>query len=897
MEELLKILQSKKDCLSFVIENADNGISFFSLKNNSKFYHNPQILTQLGFNKKEVKKSAINLSSFFDEESFKAIQKIIDQKLFEKSEYISKSLSVLNSNNKFVKADLKIKIIVENGNAEGVLIAFDKILKENIAESSNTPLKKESFHFSEFLSLTNDMVFILDKNFNFKRYYGDEKNLVIAPHEFLGKNFKEISIQDSAKKSILKCLKLIVQTNQSQACAYYADTKKGRFWFEFSGTIVKNNIEGGEEILAIVRNKHTQKVLEKNLEVNKEQIKSLLINLPGAAYRCLFDKNWTMIFLSKGIKKLSGYNAEDFIENKVLPFSSIIYDEDQPVIKNTFDSLSQESPEVELEYRIVHKSGKLIWVRERGRGIFNSKGKLEYFDGIIFEITKRKWMEQQLQVVNKQLYQAGKLARVGSWEINLLNNELEWSNITREIHEVPLDMKIDLKNAISFYKKGADRDKISELLNQAKKNGKPWETEAKIITHKGREIWVKSVGNSDFVNGKCVRIYGSFQDIDHIKRNAEKVKSYELLEKLTNSVPGAIYQFEQRKDKSINFEFISENVSFLHKDLNKEAILKNPMLPFNFIHPDDWNGFENSMREAYRNFKDWKYQYRVVNNDGSVFWHEAHSKPELQENGTINWYGYIHNITDLKTLQESLEQKIKEAFQKNRELEKFIQKNRELERFAYIVSHDLKEPLRTIKSFSEIIKSKYLDKLDDDGAVYFDLISSGATRMIGLIEGILEYSKIEEKKGLVESVDVNKIIDIVLNDLKSVIEETNASVKFGKLHKVKCNPLQMRQLFQNLINNAIKFSLNLKSSPQIEISSVEEEYKIIFSVKDNGIGIQPDQLINIFNMFKRLHAREDYKGYGIGLALCKKIVEKHEGDIWAESDGKSGSTFYFSIPK
>lgn len=766
MEALLKILQSKNEYLSFIIDNGAKGISYFNIKDESIFFHNTQVLESLGYSKTF---NSLSYSSFLSQESLVLIKALLNSNSLDLFEQHSKIIEVKNSNGNYVKGAAKIKIIEENNQPSGVLFLFDK-------------------------------------------FYIDE-------------------------------------------------------------------------------------IQKDNLGFSKEQIKSLLINLPGVAYRCLSDDNWTMKFLSKGVKKLTGYGAKEFIDNKVRSYASIIYEEDKTTIQNIFSNISKENADFEAEYRIVHKSGKIIWVRERGRGIYKADGKLAFFDGIIFEITKRKWMEQQLQMVNKQLYQTGKLARVGSWEINFLNNELEWSNITKEIHEVPLDMKIDLEKAISFYKKGADRDKINTLIEQAIKTGKPWETESKIVTHKGREIWVKSVGNADFVNGKCVRVYGSFQDIDHIKRNAEKLKSYELLEKLTNSVPGAIYQFEQRQDKSINFEFISENVSYLHKDLTKEAIHKNPMLPFNFVHPDDWNGFEHSMREAYRNFKDWKYQYRVVNNDGSIFWHEAHSKPEMQENGTINWYGYIHNITDLKKLQESLEQKIKEISEKNQELERFIEKNQELERFAYIVSHDLKEPLRTIKSFSEIIKSKYLDKLDDDGAMYFDLISSGANRMMGLIEGILEYSKIEEKKGTIENLDINQLIQVVLNDLKSFIEDTSADIKVENLHDVKCNPLQIRQLFQNLISNAIKFSSNLANTPLIEISSTENTDEIIYSIKDNGIGIQQNQLNNVFSMFKRLNSREDYQGYGIGLALCKRIVEKHNGKIWVESDGKTGSTFYFSIPK
>lgn len=221
--------------------------------------------------------------------------------------------------------------------------------------------------------------------------------------------------------------------------------------------------------------------------------------------------------------------------------------------------------------------------------------------------------------------------------------------------------------------------------------------------------------------------------------------------------------------------------------------------------------------------------------------------------------------------------------------------NAELEQFAYVASHDLQEPLRMVSSFTQLLERRYKDRLDEDADDYINFIVEGAKRMKDLIDDLLAFSRLNTESREFESINLGKILDDVLNTLKSSIEENSVKISYESLPTAVGDPSQIRQLFQNLISNAIKFQGD--ESPKIDISVNELWDKWKIGVSDNGIGIPPEHHKKIFNVFNRLHTREEYPGTGIGLAICKKIIEIHQGKIWVESEEGKGSTFYFTLPK
>ena len=242
----------------------------------------------------------------------------------------------------------------------------------------------------------------------------------------------------------------------------------------------------------------------------------------------------------------------------------------------------------------------------------------------------------------------------------------------------------------------------------------------------------------------------------------------------------------------------------------------------------------------------------------------------------------------LKRYQDTLEKKVKD---RTKALE---QSNRELEEFAYVASHDLKEPLRMISSFLQLLEQRYKDQLDQNANEFIGFAVEGAQRMDMMINDLLEYSRIGNQEREFEYLRSEKLLKTVLINLKSTIEDNNAIITHDQLPLIFANEQMMIQLFQNLLSNSIKY--HGEKSPKIHISAdnVDDEY--IFKINDNGIGMDQNHLGQIFTIFKRLHTREEYEGTGIGLAIAQKIVQKHRGKIWAESEPGKGTTFYFTIP-
>ncbi|HHM21018.1 MAG TPA: tetratricopeptide repeat protein [Bacteroidetes bacterium] len=240
------------------------------------------------------------------------------------------------------------------------------------------------------------------------------------------------------------------------------------------------------------------------------------------------------------------------------------------------------------------------------------------------------------------------------------------------------------------------------------------------------------------------------------------------------------------------------------------------------------------------------------------------------------------------TLQKETNKKIKEQ---NRQLE---QSNIELKRFAFITSHDLKEPLRSIGSYANLLQRRYKDQLDNDANEFLEYITSSTKRLYSLLNDVLNYSKLDFNKNEKKLTDVREALEIANENLRNKIKTKNAIISIGQLPKITADKLHLVQLFQNLIDNSLKYSE--KEKPEVKIESKEKDGYYEFSVKDNGIGIDPDYQQKIFEMFKRLHTRDKYEGSGIGLAICKKIVQEYGGDIWVESSAGRGSTFYFTFP-
>jgi signal transduction histidine kinase len=228
-----------------------------------------------------------------------------------------------------------------------------------------------------------------------------------------------------------------------------------------------------------------------------------------------------------------------------------------------------------------------------------------------------------------------------------------------------------------------------------------------------------------------------------------------------------------------------------------------------------------------------------------------------------------------------------------RTAEQLARSNEELEQFAYVASHDLQEPLRVISGYVQLIEHKYKGQLDADADQFLNYIVDGATRMRQLITDLLDYSRLATRGKPLRPTNLQEVLDHVRADLKGVIEESGAVLTCGPLPTVRGDEIQLTRLFQNLVGNALKFRSD--HPPKIDVSASRDGDRWTLAVRDNGIGIERQYWERIFVIFQRLHTRHKYPGTGIGLAICKRIVERHGGTIWLDSRPGEGTTFYFTL--
>jgi len=302
------------------------------------------------------------------------------------------------------------------------------------------------------------------------------------------------------------------------------------------------------------------------------------------------------------------------------------------------------------------------------------------------------------------------------------------------------------------------------------------------------------------------------------------------------------------------------------------------------LTPEEWEAHRRLL-DAHKPFHDLEYGRQSA--AGEVRYISTSGEPIFDEGGRFRGYrGVGRDVTERKRAQTVL----RAAY------DELARSNAELQQFAYVASHDLQEPLRMIGSYTQLLERRYGDKFDQDAREFMGFIVDGATRMKQLIEDLLAYSRVGTRGKGLQPVEAGIALDKALTNLRGAIEASAAVVTHDALPEVNADDTQLVQLFQNLIGNAIKFR-GKDEPPRIHVGAEDAGSEWRFCVADNGIGIEPQYFERIFLVFQRLHTRDEYDGTGIGLAICKKVVDRHGGRIWVESTLGKGSKFYFTLPK
>lgn len=307
-----------------------------------------------------------------------------------------------------------------------------------------------------------------------------------------------------------------------------------------------------------------------------------------------------------------------------------------------------------------------------------------------------------------------------------------------------------------------------------------------------------------------------------------------------------------------------------------------------FAHPDDLRRSNELLEEHFRRETDaYECEIRLRHRDGRWIW-------VLDRGKVVEWSGEEKPLRMSGTHTDITRRKESEA-KLNEMVAALKRSNEELEQFAYVSSHDLQEPLRMVTNYLQLLDQKYRDTLDADAHDYIDFAVDGAKRMSQLIKDLLAYSRVATQENPLVPVDVNAIVARAVDNLRAAVDEAEGRIEIADLPTVLADEVQILSLFQNLIGNAVKYKAPDRL-PEVVIGADRSEGNWVFSIRDNGIGIDAIYQDRIFVIFQRLHQRHEYEGTGIGLAVCKRIVERHGGRIWLESEPGKGSTFFFTLP-
>jgi PAS domain S-box-containing protein len=623
-------------------------------------------------------------------------------------------------------------------------------------------------------------------------------------------------------------------------------------------------------------------------EKELKRVNEMFELLNEASSECLYEylPQDKLLYMGKNFERIFFHKRKP-IEESLEFIHALRHPEENEKMSKIFYKTVHESKETALNirYRLLNGKGEYRWVEDSAVILRDQNGKAIRVIGTIKDITEFHKIQLLLDV-------ATGISKLGAWEIDVFNKSINWTSTSCEIFEVPHGFKPDFKTALTFFRqdfKKTAKDNVKKTIEE----GIPFDFEAVIITANGIEKWVRVIGTPELVANKCMRVYGSFQDIHERKTAEERIKqSNERFEIITRATQDAIWDYDIASDEvfwGIGFKnLFGYDVPELKPSFQFFASL---------IHPQDR---KKVMRKIFRIMSgkekknSWYGEFRLLKQDGT-YAHVSDQAIFVRDSSgvVIRALGAISDISPRKEYEKSLKQL-------NTKLENSIQElkfsNQELEQFAYVVSHDLQEPLRMVKSFMELLEKRYSNLLDDKAKQYIHYAIDGSSRMRNIILDLLEFSRVGRHQEYKKDIHIGMIIDDVLEMYKRKISNSKAKIMIGEMPEIYSYKTPVMQIFQNLIGNSIKYSKQ-GIPPVIEITALSKKNFWEFSVKDNGIGIDEGDQEKIFNVFQRLHGRNEYSGTGIGLAIVKKNVESLGGKINVVSVKGEGSTFSFTIKK
>ncbi len=511
-------------------------------------------------------------------------------------------------------------------------------------------------------------------------------------------------------------------------------------------------------------------------------------------------------------------------------------------------------------------------------------------------------LTSKLEYVKSTLDMTSQVARVGSWEYDLVDDYIDWSEMTKIIHGVPKDYRPSIETAIEFYKDPQHKMKIAQAINCAISTGASWDLELEIDTYQGTRLWVRALGKAAFKKGKCVRLYGTFQDIDKLKRSeAESIRSKKMLEDVLNATTavaiiatdaeGVITLFNRGAENLLGYK--SEEVigkitpTLFHSSREVRDRAKELEIEFGYPISEFRVFVEIAERYGYEQ-REWIY----IKKDFTQLYVSLAVTAMRDISGRIIGYlGIATDITKIVLQREELEKAKKLADQGSVAKSEFLAN----------MSHEIRTPLNGIIGFTDLMSRT---KLDDTQKEYLSIVDQSANLLLSIINDILDFSKIEAGK-LELSVEKNDLYEMFaqvasLIDFQWKAKKLDFRVNLSESlpHYVWVDSLRLKQVLMNLLSNAIKFTEKGSVALHVDVlSSDENSTTLRFCVTDSGIGIKPDKQQKIFEAFSQEDASisKRFGGTGLGLSISNQLLKMMDSKLQLESEYGKGSKFYFEI--
>jgi PAS domain S-box-containing protein len=635
-------------------------------------------------------------------------------------------------------------------------------------------------------------------------------------------------------------------------------------WIEWRSTPHEGGI-----IYAAARDITERRITEEALRQSEERFRTLVEATPFSV-TITRKEDGTVMYINDGGCHVFGRSREDLIGHRTTDLFRPDYDR-----VNTMAKLDKEGSVQDVELSFYTPDGALHYVSVSMRKMV--LGGEEVVLSAALDISGRKQAETALHNANEALRAVIDASPLAITTLNSDGIITSWNKASERIFGWTADEVIGKVNPIVPTDK---REEFHTNLEILRRGGSVFGAEMTRM-HKDGSLFEMRLSAAPLHDpaGQITGILAIQEDITEARKIQQELQERQgKLDSIFRAAPVGIGVVVDRVFTDAN-DMLCDITGYSREELIGQSA--------RIIYPTD-EDYEYVGREKYRQIAEkgtGTVETRWRRKDGSVIYVLLSSSPIIPEDLSQGVTFTALDITERKRAEEELERRATEL----------QRSNAELERFAYIASHDLQEPLRMMASYAQLLEQRYQGRLDTDADEFIGFITDGAERMRQLIRDLLMFSRVDTRAKPFHKVDCQTIFEKVLTDLRVAIAEAQATVTAEPLPTLIADDTQLSQLLRNLISNAIKFRAS--APPEVHIAAAETDGHWQFSVRDNGIGIDPKYSDQVFVIFKRLHGRTEYPGTGIGLAVCKKIVERHGGRIWVESTPGHGTTFFFTIPK